>query len=442
MHSLKNQFTHKKVLIVGLGLQGGGVGLVTFFSRLGAHVRVTDLKTEKQLEVSLKKISSLIVGLTLGRHDIKDFLWADIIFKGPSVPWDIPCLKKAIAKGIPVEMETSFFASYCPCPLIGITGTRGKSTTATMIYTVMKESGFSVFLAGNVPHVSTIALLDRLTIKDYVVLELSSWQLSGFHLRKISPHIAVITNFYPDHLNYYKNLEDYWHDKTALYEYQKKEDSLVIPRRIYQKINKRPLSKIIQTHSKDFKEKLKYLRGMHNYENASQALAVSRLLAIDQLKACKIISLIHPLEYRMEKIATISGIDIYNDSTSTTPIACQKAIDSLREKKITLILGGNSKNLPIEELVRDINRYVAQVVLLKGSFTDHIQPFIDKNKIIQSMPFDDINKAFHTAFSCTQKNGVILFSPGATSFSLFENEFHRGSIFTKIVKEYEKEKIQ
>lgn len=439
MNLLKNQFKNKKILIVGLGLQGGGVGLVTFFSRLGADIRVTDLKTEKQLEVSLQKISHLHVDLTLGMHDVKDFLWADMIFKGPSVPWDLSYLKEAIAKGTPIEMEASFFASYCPCPIIGITGTRGKSTTASMIYTVMKKSGFSVFLAGNVPHVSTIALLDTLTPKEYVVLELSSWQLSGFHRKKISPHIAVITNFYPDHLNYYKTLKDYWHDKTAIYQYQKKGDVLVISHALCHKIEKNLLSSIIETDAKDFKNKLIYMEGQHNYENASQAFAVSRLLGLEESKTCEIISQIHPLEYRMEKITTISGIDIYNDSTSTTPIACQKAIESLHDKKITLILGGNSKNLPVEDLVDEINQLVTHVIVLKGSFTDQMRPLIDADIMID-IPFDDMDKAFHKALKVTKKNGTILFSPGATSFAMFENEFHRGKVFTDIVKKYEDKK--
>lgn len=442
MHSLQKQFKNKKVLVVGLGLQGGGIGLVKFFSKLGAQMRVTDLKSEKQLYESLNKIKELGVRFTLGKHVVEDFLWAEVIFKGPSVPWDLSYIQEAEKKSIPIEMEASFFASYCPCPIIGVTGTRGKSTTSSMIYQLMRDAGLSVFLGGNIPNTSTITLLKKLIPTDYVVLELSSWQLSGFHRKKISPHIAVITNFYPDHLNYYKTMEEYWYDKTALFKYQKKGDTFIIPYFLQDKIYPAPLSTMILTKAEDFKSKLDYLQGKHTYENAIQALAVSRVLQIDQSKAYKSISDMKPLVYRLSKIATILGIDIYNDSTSTTPIACQKAIESLHNKKITLILGGNSKNLPHEKLIDVINTYVEMVIFLKGSFTDEIEPFISKNKRLNIIPFDDINKAFYKAIEVTKKNGVILFSPASTSFAMFENEFHRGRIFTQIVKDYEEKKAE
>lgn len=439
MQSLQEQFKGKKVLVVGLGLQAGGVGLVKFFSKLGAQMRVTDTKTEKQLSESLKKIKELRVELSLGRHKLEDFLWADVIFKGPSVQWKLSYLQKAMQREIPVEMEAVFFAEHCPCPIIGVSGTRGKSTTSSMIYQLMKNAGFSVFLAGNIPDVSTIALLEKITSTDYVVLELSSWQLSGFHKKKISPHIAVITNFYPDHLNYYKTLEEYWYDKTALYRYQKKNDVLIIDHSLQRRIYPIPLSTIVATHEKDFDQQLEYLQGQHNYENASQAIAVSRILEIDEKKAYAIVSRIKPLSYRLSKITVISGIEVYNDSTATTPIACQKAITAFSGKNITLIFGGNSKNLPYDFLAYDINSLVKHVILLKGSFTDEIQPMVEHAKIANIVPWDNLRSAFRQAMSLTEKNSIILFSPGATSFAMFENEFHRGREFTKIVKEYEKE---
>lgn len=440
IEKLKSQFKNKKVLIVGLGLQGGGVGLVKFFCKLGAVVAVTDLKTEKELKESVDKIKKCKVKLTLGEHKLADFLEADIIFKGPSVPWNLSYLKTAQKKGVPIEMEMSFFARFCPASIVGVTGTRGKSTTAMMIYEILKKTGFSVFAAGNISGVSTISLLEKLTKDDWIILELSSWQLSGFHRRKISPHIAVITNFYPDHLNYYRDLDEYWFDKQAIYLYQKSSDFLIINQELKNRLKPYPKSKAIFFNKDDFKEKLTYLKGKHNLENASAVLSLSNLLKINKDKTINLIRNFKNLSYRCEKIAQIGKIEIYNDSTSTTPTACQKGIESFKGKDIVLILGGNSKKLPFDNLVKIINQHINKIILLKGTFSDEISPFLDKNKIVNHTPYDSLEKAFKDSINFAGKlsKSIILFSPAATSFSLFKNEFKRGEEFNKIVESYAK----
>lgn len=431
---LKKQFRNKKVLVVGLGLQGGGVGVVEFFVRMGATVRATDLKTEGKLKESVQKLKKYSVELTLGGHKQEDFLWADVIFKGPSVPWDMPHIIEAQKKGILVEMETSFFAAYCPCPIIGVTGTRGKSTTASMIYDVLQKAGKKTYLAGNVAGVSTISLLEHITKDAWVVLELSSWQLSGFHRRKISPHIAVFTNFYPDHLNYYKNLDDYLYDKTAIFAYQKESDTLIVHESVRKYIN--TAGKVIFYIKNTYPNKLTYLSGDHNYENASGALLATVSAGVDRKNAIATISNFHGLPFRLQKIATIHGVDVYNDTTSTTPIACEKAIDTFKKKRIILLLGGNSKKLSLDSLVKKINTDVYKIILLKGTFTDEIMQFLDKGKIQDSTIYADLKQAVHVAFEGVKQGDIILFSPAATSFAHFKNEFHRGEEFNKAVQTY------
>lgn len=438
--ALKKQWENKKVLIVGLGLQGGGVGLVKFFAQLGAHVKVTDLKNAEELQDSLEKIKGYKVDLILGRHVAENFLSADVIFKGPSVSWTLPYLQQAMSRGIPIEMEVSFFVEHCPGKIIGITGTRGKSTTTMMIYELMKTAGFSVFLGGNIAGVSTIQLLEQVKKNDWVVLELSSWQLSGFHRKKISPHIAVITNFYPDHLNYYQTLAEYWYDKTAIYRYQKKDDILIVNHSLKNRVSPPSAGRMIYTQAEDFHERLKYLQGFHNAENAAQALAVARVLSIDQNTTYGGLTHFQPLAFRLAKIAEIDAVAIYNDSTSTTPIACQKAIESFCGQDIILILGGNSKKLPIEQLAHVINKSVKKIILLKGAFTDEIQPLLNQQKIVNLTLFDDLQIAVNRALAESAAGDVILFSPGATSFAMFRNEFHRGEEFDRLIKRYEKER--
>jgi len=222
------KYIGKKILVVGLGLQGGGVGIAKYFADLGANVTVTDKKSEKQLSPSIEALKDYEITFHLGGHQQDDFLSADIIFKGPSVLWTTPEIVAAEKKGIPVEMELSFFAANFPGKIIGVTGTRGKSTTTSMIFNLLKLSNFPAFLGGGFPGISTINYLKTLKETDWVVAEISSWALSGFHRKKISPHIAVMTNIYPDHLNYYNRMDDYIYDKKAIFLYQKKDDYFIL----------------------------------------------------------------------------------------------------------------------------------------------------------------------------------------------------------------------
>lgn len=435
VENLKKKYRGKKVLVVGLGLQGGGVGVAKFFAELGARVTVTDKKDESKLQESIDKLKGLDIQFHLGKHNIDDFMKADVIFKGPSVLWTTPEIIEAEKKNIQIEMEMSFVVENYPGKVIGITGTRGKSTTTHLIYNLLKESGFKVSLGGGLPGISTIDCLKEADEDSWLVAELSSWALSGFHRKKISPHIAVFTNLYPDHLNYYKNLEDYFYDKQAIFQYQKKEDYLVVNLNLEKKIS--PTSSIINFSKTDFPSKLEYLKGDHNLENAAAALKVAAILKINKNKAIESISKFGGLPYRLQIVGQKDNITFINDTTSTTPIATIKAVDSLKDKKIILFLGGNSKNLPSTQLVNRLYS-VEKIILLAGSFTDEILPIL-KEKYLEKLigPFNSLDKAVEEGYGLAKKiNGeyYLLFSPGATSFAMFNNEFHRGDEFNRIVK--------
>ncbi|MBI4008907.1 UDP-N-acetylmuramoyl-L-alanine--D-glutamate ligase [Candidatus Roizmanbacteria bacterium] len=441
---LKTEYEGKKVLIVGLGLQGGGVGLAKFFSKLGIKVTVTDKKTKDQLLQSINKLKYLNVRFTLGKHKLADFTLSDVIFKAPKMRWDDPLIVAAQKKGVQIEMETSFFASLCPVPIIGITGTRGKSTTTMMIYELLKKySGRTVHLAGNIPQSSTINLLSSIHSNDLVVAELSSWQLSGFHRKKISPHISVFTNFYPDHYDYYKTKQQYLYDKKAIYLYQKPGDFLVSNEKLRKVIEAdKPNSTVYYFNYKSFPQQHLHLKGVHNLENASAAMQVGKILNLDQQKCIDTLLHFKGLPYRQEIVAKKDGIIFVNDTTSTTPTATIKAIETFKDHPIVLILGGNSKRLPTNVLIKQLNS-TNRIVLLKGSFTDEILPLLKQkysDKITNQ--FDNlepaVKKAYQEAMKLPTTNyqlpTIILFSPAATSFAMFNNEFHRGDEFNKIVK--------
>ncbi len=432
MEQIKQEYKNKRILVVGLGIQGSGVGVAKFFAELGSHVTVTDLKNEEQLSESIEKLKTFNIDYVLARHDLNDFVNADIIFKNPAVRWDTTEIQAALDKNIPVEMEASFFASYCPAKIIGITGTRGKSTTSQMIYEMMKTLKYNVFLAGNVRNTSTIELLKTVTQDDWVVLELSSWQLSGFHRRKISPHISVFTNFYPDHLNYYSSMEDYYYDKAAIYMYQKPGDWLIANESLEERL------KDLKTHPMFFDEKTfpreLQIPGVHNTLNAGAALQVARILEIEDHIAIPTIAQFKGLPFRMQMMGIKQGRTIINDTTSTTPVATETALETLKDQKVVLILGGNAKNLPYDTLLQKMS-LPKKIVLLKGTFTDEIISQLPQDKL-SGVVHDNLKTALEEAFDVSDEDDTILFSPGATSFAQFKNEFDRGEQFNALVETF------
>ncbi|MFH1827474.1 MAG: UDP-N-acetylmuramoyl-L-alanine--D-glutamate ligase [bacterium] len=438
MEELRNKFEGKKALMVGLGLQGGGVGLIRFFCNLGSHVTVTDLKSNIELSDTIDNLKDLNITYSLNGHKLKDFLNADIIFKGPSVPWDLDHLKQAENKGIPIEMEVSFTASYLKSKIIGVTGTRGKTTTTEMICSFLKKTDKKIHKAGNISGVSTIKLLETAEKDDLVVLELSSWALSGFHKKKISPHIAVFTNLFPDHLNYYKTMEDYFYDKSAIFLYQNQSDYLFLNKNLKETVSRLEIkSKKIFFDKDDFDQDFKYLKGNHNKENAAVAYLVSQLFKIDNMIALKTLQGFKSVQYRQELIKQIGVISFINDSTSTTPTSTIKAVEAFNDKAVVLILGGQTKKLPIKFLLEKMSS-IEFIVLLKGSFTDEIyQELKTKYKNKMSPIFNNLNEAVKFAYIKTlglQKECYVIFSPGATSFAMFKNEFDRGNKFNEYVE--------
>ncbi|MBI3619919.1 UDP-N-acetylmuramoyl-L-alanine--D-glutamate ligase [Candidatus Roizmanbacteria bacterium] len=440
---LSHQYRGKKVLVVGLGLQGGGVGVARFFSRLGAAVLVTDQKSEVELNESISALQNEDnIVYHLGGHERPDFLAADVIFKGPSVRWDMPEIKAAIAKNTPIEMETVFFLRSCPLPVIGVTGTRGKSTTAAMIHFILAGAGKKAALAGNVRGVSTINLLNNISLYEFVVLELSSWQLSAFHRKKISPPAAVLTNFYPDHLNYYHSMDDYFYDKTAIFAYQSQFDILIANKNLQEKITGcRPKSRLVYFSDHDFPITLKNLTGRHNYENAQAAVHAAQWAGVEPYLALKSVAEFGGLPFRQQKIREIGGVIFINDTTATTPIAAKAAIEAFAGWPTIAIMGGNSKNLPLGDLFPALSK-LQQLILLPGSFTDELVPFLETKRIAYIKPvFKTLAQASAAAFKEAKKLRsaapaqpvVVLFSPGATSFAQFKNEFDRGEIFNTII---------
>lgn len=419
---------------MGLGLCGRGLNDTKFFVEKGADVTVTDLKLKKELESSLNELNGLPIKYTLGKHDKKDFENADLILRNADVPADSKFLKIAYDAGVEVEMDESLFARYCPCPIIGITGTRGKTTTATLIAEVLKLTGKNVYLAGNIQGTATLPLIDKVTKDDLVVLELSSWQLQGFGADKISPHIAIVTNIYEDHLNRYKSMAEYIDDKKNIYKFQKKTDYLILNNTNAEtkKMAKESDAQISWFEAKDIAEEwdLKLL-GEHNKENVAAALQVADIFKLDSKKVRQVCEKFQGVENRLEPVAEIDGVLFVNDTTSTTPVATQAALKTFSEFPIILIAGGNEKNIDFTDLAKDVATNTKDVFLLGGSATAKFKEKIQKYGKEPVDLYDNMEKAVEDAFEASEVGDVILLSPGFSSFGLFKNEYDRGEQFKR-----------
>jgi UDP-N-acetylmuramoylalanine--D-glutamate ligase len=444
MNNYKEFFKDKKVTVVGLGLLGKRLGDIAFLAECGAKVLVTDLKSSLELRPSLEKLLKYKnIKYVLGEHRLEDFDSCDFVLKGQGVPLDSKYIKYAESKGIPIEMDESLFAKLAPkVKIIGVTGTRGKSTTTILIYEILKASGMRVHLGGNIKGTAALPLLNIVKDWDVVVFELSSWQLQGFNEAKISPNISVFTNFMPDHMNYYNNnLETYFKDKSYIYKFQKKparnaahsaaggDDVLVLGPSLKGKI-KDAKGKVLNASLKNIPKTWKIkLKGKHNLENIACAIEVARVLKIKEEVIKNAVENFKAIEGRLELIKTIKGIDIYNDTNATTPEATIAALNSFSEKVI-LIMGGMDKGLDIKKLETILPKKTKKVFITPGSGSDRIK--IEK---INGEKVTDLKEAIAKAMKQSQDGDIILFSPAFTSFNMFKNEYDRGEKFMQIVKE-------
>ena len=435
-------YKNKKVLILGLGFNEGGVGSAKFFAGEGADVLVTDLKTENELAQSLEKLKTYPgIKYHLGGHKYEDIDWADIVVRNQAVPPSNPYLKHAIESGKKIETDIGIFLSFVNHKnIIGITGTKGKSTTTSLIYEVLKASGKKVIISGNIGK-SVLDLLSHIQDDTLIVLEISSFQLESFDSKKVSPKYAVITNIYPDHLNYYNSMADYVAAKKLIAKHQTNEDFLFINKFDKETSNDKFLSdlksEIIFYQPSDLPPDFKpVISGEHNLSNIAAAFAVSKVLKISEEDALKTLENFQGVEFRQQLVKDWNGIKIYNNTTATAP---EPAIESLKTfPNCILICGGMNKGLDYKKFAESIETYAKDVYFLAGDATDEIISLL-KNRPSSVTKHHKPYKSFYDILEMIKKNSkpgdTILLSPGATSFNLFQNEFDRGRKFNEAVEQ-------
>ncbi len=455
---------------MGLGLHGGGLSVVRWLLKHGALVTVTDTKDAQALAVSLQQLKKLPasknIRYTLGRHLEKDFVNQDLIIQNPGVPQDSPYLAIARKHHIPIVNEATLFFQNFHGPAIAVTGTRGKSTTASIISAIVQKKYPQSILAGNIAKTAMMSIVDELDQESWPVLELSSWQLEGLEDFQLAPQIAVVTNVMIDHLNRYRSFAAYRAAKFLICQYQKPKDYLVLNA---DNIHTVSFAKKVksQVYYFSLRKKVKgvYLQknniyffdgqrnelvmnidaikvpGQHNLANIIAAVCVAKILGIANSKIKNAVNNFTGIEYRLQLVKKSGSLKIYNDSASTTPDAAIAAISALPQEKIILLAGGVDKLLDFRDLAKVIKKRVAHLVLLEGSASDKLLKELKKisyseHKIDSSIK--DLQSAWQLAVASAQKNkaSVILFSPAGASFNMFVNEFDRARKFNELVKKY------
>ena len=472
---MKKIFKGKKVVVMGLGLHGGGAGVAKFFAKQGAKVLVTDLKTKDQLAKSIQKLRGLKIDFVLGHHRAQDFENADLIIKNPAVPVNSFFLTIARDSKVKIATDIDIFFDLCKAPIVGVTGTKGKSTVATLIYEILKRKCKDAILAGNIG-VSPLEFFDKIKKRSYAVLELSSFELENI---KKSPAIAVITSIFPDHLDRYASFKEYIKSKEKIFLFQRKSDYLVLnydnpearsyakdaPSKVYYFSNsdaskeldsskmfgcfirngmiffdkeEAPILKINETK----------LKGEHNASNILAAMSVAKLLRVPDKIIKKAIRSFKGVPSRQEFVAEINGVKYFNDTTATMPEATIAAIKTFKENypkaRLILIGGGQNKNLNYKELAGVIIKNIQEFVLLPGTASDLIKREMELRKSkINISSAKSMEDAVRQAAAAAKPGDIVLLSPAAASFNLFKNEFDRGGCFIKAVKDlkYGEQKI-
>jgi UDP-N-acetylmuramoylalanine--D-glutamate ligase len=429
----------RKILILGFGREGKGTFL--FLRKIFPKKTIGIADQNPRLKVENAKLKK--VKWHLGKGYLKSIKKYDLIIKSPGIPIHFPEIEKAF-KRKKITSLTEIFFENCKGKIVGITGTKGKSTTSTLIYKVLKEGRKKVHLVGNIGKPPLNLLFSDSKEKIYVY-ELSSHQL--YNLKK-SPQIAVFLNVFPEHLDYYKNFKEYLMAKANICLWQRKENFLIynFEDKNIRKIAKKSKAKKIPLKNclkvlKEYKIKITPLR-KHFALNLVAAIRVGEIFRIKKEKIKNTILNFKFLPHRLEFVGNFKGIDFYNDSLSTVPETTIWALNTLGKRVETLILGGFDRGLDFKKLAREIlKRKIKNLILFPDTgerIWREILKLNKKRKLPKAFLINNMKDATKLAFKVTSKGKICLLSPASPSFNLFKNYKERGNLFKKYVKYYGK----
>lgn len=457
-----NYLRGRKVAVIGLGVSN--IPLIDYLHDLKSNVTFFDGREIDEIDKNIvDKIVNYGMSFSFGKGYLEKLVGFDLIFRSPSCLPTVPELAKEAARGAIITTEVEMVIELCPCLVIGITGSDGKTTTTTLISEIIKEDGKNCFLGGNIG-TPLFTRICEMQPEDIVVLELSSFQLMNM---KISPKISVITNITPNHLNIHTDMEEYVEAKKNIFKYQDKNGLVILnyDNEITRKCAKEAPGNVIFFSSKDknvngylvdtddgkikvsenglrkhvFDTKNMKLRGVHNFENASCAIVATKDL-VKKESIDRVLTEFKGVEHRLELVKeTKNRIKWYNDSVSSSPTRTIAGLNAFSFKNIVLIAGGYDKNLDYEVLAKPILDNCKALVLL-GQTSEKIEKAVLKEqkrskKDLKIYKCKSLNQAVQTANEIAIKGDIVLFSPASASFDMFKNFAERGEMFKQYVKE-------
>ena len=456
----ENYIKGRKVAIIGLGVSN--LPLIDYMNEKGAITTIFDDRTKEKIDSNIiKKIENYNMQAFLGENSLENLKGFDIIFRSPSCLPTKPELVAESERGAIVTSEIEMLMKMCPCKIIGVTGSDGKTTTTTLIYKIISENGYKCYVGGNIG-TPLFTKLNEITPEDIVVLELSSFQLMGMD---VSPNVAVITNITPNHLNIHSSLEEYINAKKNIFKYQSENDLLVLnyDNEVTNKCGEEAIGKVVYftsknkiedgwmiddgiikecadklrkhiANTKDFK-----LRGMHNFQNACTVLALTKGL-VDADEAAETIKQFVGVHHRQEYVRTVDGVEWYNDSASTSPTRGISALNAFKDREIVLIAGGADKNLDYTPIGKSIVENVRCLILI-GQTANKIYEAVKNELEYQHKKLDihmceTFEQSMQLAKRVAKPGQIVLFSPASTSFDMFKNMYDRGDQFKDMVMKF------
>ncbi len=429
----------RRITVMGLGRHGGGVAAARFLAQHGAAVTVTDLATADELAESLAALADVpIAGYCLGRHDEEDFRGADSVVVNPAVRPAEPLLQVARANGARLTSEIELFLERCPAPIIGITGSNGKSTTASMLGAIGAAAGQRVWLGGNIG-ASLLDDLGRMVSGDFVILELSSFQLAHLSLAAKFPEIAVVTNCTPNHLDWHGVLQHYMASKQRLVREQPGHGKVVLNPWDAEVAswNTAATGSVLSVRPFDQLPTLK-VPGLHNRINACLAATAAAAAGCDEAAIQRALAEFSGLPHRLQKVGKVAGRRFYNDSKGTTPAATCAALAAV-DGPIWLLAGGYDKGVDFDDLGRAIAQRVHGAAVFGAAGTKLRAAIERSGGRCELSESESLASALAWCWERSQWGDAIVLSPACSSHDQFRDFVERGNRFVDLVRRLESE---
>jgi len=445
-----DKLVNKKICILGYGIENQALVKFLISKKIKTSITICDARKTFGKKNIITKFTGLPrqpasrlprndtrVSWRLGKGYDKNLGEFDIIFRIAGYPLFTPEIRKARQAGVEIFSPTKLFFEFCPTKnIIGITGTKGKGTTATIIYDILEQAGKRVFFGGNIG-TPVFSFFNKIKKDDWVVLELSSFQLEDM---RTSPYIAVITNFSREHLksvdpnnpNHHKTVAGYRKAKANIFRWQNKSDMAIINKKLVISNWKLGEGRKIYFTKSNLESKLV---GEHNKENIAAAMQVAKIAGIKEDIIKKTVKNFKGLEHRLENVRKIKGVQFYNDSFATTPESAIIALKSFKQG-IILLAGGADKGSSLKELAKEIKKRVKYLILFNGKATIKIRKELIKlNYPSDKMQFVyNMEDAVRIAKDNSKSGDTVLLSAACASFGIFKNYKERGKLFKKEVR--------